>query len=111
MLVVSAASMASPFMPFLGAIPQPSWTLFEREIRASFGEYDRSKESVHEANLVLDFSFLDFSHDAIGVLLEKEQKRERTRASVKKSDSSLSLNHRTETLGVGWRGRYRLVIR
>jgi hypothetical protein len=30
-LVVSAASIASPFIPFSGAMPQPSWTLQNRQ--------------------------------------------------------------------------------
>lgn len=55
MFVVSAASMASPFMFFSGAIPHPSWTLR----RASYVRRDRDEcmrgSYAHEADLVLDF--------------------------------------------------------
>jgi hypothetical protein len=55
MFVVSAASIASPFMPVSGARPQPSCTLHQYE--RCVGMVDES--GMHEADFVLDFDHGD----------------------------------------------------
>ena len=70
MFVVVPASMASPFMPFSGAIPQPSWTLVEDLL--SFGTNHEIKH-IHKADLVRNFDHICGSGDVNGGVRCKER--------------------------------------
>lgn len=56
MLVVFPASIASPLVPFSGAMPHPSCTLFAAKMVSGCEVWDEIGIAVHEADLVLYFN-------------------------------------------------------